>query len=64
MFSGVTTYPNLHYLTPEQLRVMPAQLIQRVETMDKQITHHKSSRESDPRNRAPQAAGLPSAASS
>lgn len=29
-------------LNPEELRALAAQLIQRVETMDKQITHHKS----------------------
>ncbi|EFQ63147.1 ISPpu14, transposase Orf3 [Pseudomonas fluorescens WH6] len=35
-------HPNLDQLNPEQLRALAAQLIQRVETMDKQITHHKS----------------------
>jgi hypothetical protein len=39
---GMTSHPNLDQLNPEQLRVLAAQLIQRVETMDKQITHHKS----------------------
>lgn len=29
-------------IKPQQLRALAAQLIQRVETMDKQITHHKS----------------------
>ncbi len=39
---GMTSLPNLDQLNPEQLRALAAQLIQRVETMDKQITHHKS----------------------
>ncbi|MCE0460476.1 IS66 family transposase [Pseudomonas uvaldensis] len=38
----MTLHPNLDQLNPEQLRALAAQLIQRVETMDKQITHHKS----------------------
>ena len=38
----MTVHPNLDQLNPEQLRALAAQLIQRVETMDKQITHHKS----------------------
>ena len=38
----MTSYPNLDQLAPEQLRVLAAQLILRVETMDKQITLHKS----------------------
>lgn len=37
----MTSHPNLDQLNPEELRAS-AQLIQRVETMDKQITHHKS----------------------
>ncbi|RMR37453.1 Transposase [Pseudomonas syringae pv. coriandricola] len=39
---GMTSHPNLDQLNPEELRALAAQLIQRVETMDKQITHHKS----------------------
>ena len=38
----MTLHPNLDQLNPEQLRALAAQLIQRVEPMDKQITHHKS----------------------
>ena len=38
----MTSHPNLDQLNPEELRALAAQLIQRVETMDKQITHHKS----------------------
>ncbi|MCF5656939.1 IS66 family transposase [Pseudomonas poae] len=38
----MSLHPNLDQLNPEQLRALAAQLIQRVETMDKQITHHKS----------------------
>lgn len=38
----MTLHPNLDQLNPEQLRALAAQLIQRFETMDKQITHHKS----------------------
>ncbi len=38
----MTSHPNLDQLNPEQLRALAAQLIQCVETMDKQITHHKS----------------------
>lgn len=38
----MTSHPNLDQLNPEELRALVAQLIQRVETMDKQITHHKS----------------------
>lgn len=38
----MTLHPNLDQLNPEQLLALAAQLIQRVETMDKQITHHKS----------------------
>lgn len=38
----MTLHPNLDQLNPVQLRALAAQLIQRVETMDKQITHHKS----------------------
>ncbi|MEV4698110.1 IS66 family transposase [Pseudomonas brassicacearum] len=38
----MTLHPNLGQLNPEQLRALAAQLIQRVEIMDKQITHHKS----------------------
>lgn len=38
----MTLHPSLDQLNPEQLRALAAQLIQRVETMDKQITHHKS----------------------
>ena len=41
----MTLHPNLDQLNPEQLRALAAQLIQRVETMDKQITHHKSVKE-------------------
>lgn len=41
----MTLHPNLDQLNPEQLRALAAQLIQRVETMDKQITHHKSGNE-------------------
>jgi len=29
--------PNLDHLTPEQLRALAAQLIQRVETLDQQV---------------------------
>ena len=39
---GMTSHLNLDQLNPEELRALAAQLIQRVETMDKQITHHKS----------------------
>ncbi|RMU26762.1 hypothetical protein ALP31_04691 [Pseudomonas amygdali pv. morsprunorum] len=39
---GMTSHPNLDQLNPEELRALAAQLIQRVETMDKQITYHKS----------------------
>lgn len=38
----MTSHPNLDQLNPKELRALAAQLIQRVETMDKQITHHKS----------------------
>lgn len=38
----MTLHPNLDQLNPEQLRALAAQFIQRVETMHKQITHHKS----------------------
>ncbi|QJI37138.1 IS66 family transposase [Pseudomonas sp. ADAK13] len=38
----MTSHLNLDQLNPEELRALAAQLIQRVETMDKQITHHKS----------------------
>jgi hypothetical protein len=38
----MTSHTNLDQLNPEELRALAAQLIQRVETMDKQITHHKS----------------------
>ena len=38
----MTSHPNLDQLNPEELRALAAQLIQCVETMDKQITHHKS----------------------
>lgn len=38
----MTSHPNLDQLDPEQLRALAAQLILRVETMNKQITHHKS----------------------
>lgn len=36
---------NLDNLNPEELRALTAQLMQRVETMDKQINHHKSVKE-------------------
>lgn len=36
------SHPNLDQLNPGELRALAAQLIRRVETMDKQITHHKS----------------------
>jgi len=46
---GMTSLPNLDHLTPEQLRALAAQLMQRVEkldqkveTMGKQIHHHKT----------------------
>jgi hypothetical protein len=35
-------HPNLDQLNHEELRSLAAQLIQRVETMAKQITHYKS----------------------
>jgi len=38
----MTLHPNLDQFNPEQLRALAAQLIQRVETIDKEITHHKS----------------------
>ena len=38
----MTSHPNLDQLNPEELRALAAQLIQRVETMDKQINHQKS----------------------
>ncbi len=38
----MTSIPNLDQLNPEQLRALAAQLMQRVETMDKQIHHHKT----------------------
>jgi transposase len=38
----MTSHLNLDQLNPEELRALAAQLIQRIETMDKQITHHKS----------------------
>ncbi len=38
----MNSHPNLDQLDPEQLRVLAAQLILRVEKMDKQITLHKS----------------------
>ncbi|MGP5445698.1 IS66 family transposase [Pseudomonas helleri] len=38
----MTSHPNLDQLNPEELRALAAQLIQRVETMDKKNTHHKS----------------------
>ncbi len=38
----MTLHPNLDQFNPEQLRALAVQLIQRVETMDKQITHHNS----------------------
>jgi hypothetical protein len=38
----MTSHPNLDQLNPEELRALAAHLIQRVETMYKQITHHKS----------------------
>lgn len=38
----MTSHPNLDQLNAEELRALAAQLIQCVETMDKQITHHKS----------------------
>ena len=38
----MTSAPNLDQLNPEQLRALAAQLMQRVETMDKQIHHHKT----------------------
>lgn len=38
----MTSHPNLDQLNSEELRSLAAQLIQRIETMDKQITHHKS----------------------
>jgi hypothetical protein len=38
----MTSLPNLDQLNPEEPRALAAQLIQRVDTMDKQITHHKS----------------------
>jgi hypothetical protein len=38
----MTSHPNLDQLNPEELRAFAAQIIQRVETMDKQITHHES----------------------
>lgn len=33
----MTSLPNLDHLTPEQLRALAAQLIQRVETLDQQV---------------------------
>jgi len=46
---GMTSLPNLDHLTPEQLRALAAQLMQcvenldqKVETMGKQIHHHKT----------------------
>ncbi len=39
---GMTSIPNLDQLNPERLRALAAQLMQRVETMDKQIHHHKT----------------------
>lgn len=39
---GMTSHPNLDQLNPEELHALAAQLIQRVETMDKQINHQKS----------------------
>jgi hypothetical protein len=38
----MTSIPNLDQLNPEQLRALAAQLMQCVETMDKQIHHHKT----------------------
>lgn len=39
---GMTSLPNLDQLNPEQLRAIAAQLMQRVESMDKQIQHYKT----------------------
>ena len=39
---GITSLPNLDQLNPEQLRTIAAQLMQRVESMDKQIHHYKT----------------------
>lgn len=33
----MTSLPNLDHLTPEQLRALAAQLLQRVETLDHQV---------------------------
>jgi transposase len=33
----MTSLPNLDHLTPEQLRALAAQLIQRIETLDQQV---------------------------
>jgi len=61
----MTSHPNLDQLNPEELRALAAQLIQRVETMDKQITHHKSVNEKlATRSHCSNASSLPSAASS
>lgn len=38
----MTSHSNLNQLNPEELRALATQLIQRVDTMEKQITHHKS----------------------
>lgn len=39
---GMTSLPNLDQLNPEQLRTIAAQLMQRVESMGKQIHHYKT----------------------
>ncbi len=49
----MTSHPNLDQLNPEELRALAAQLIQRIETMDKQITHHKSVNEKPAHEIAP-----------
>lgn len=38
----MTSHLNLDELNPEELRALATQLIQRVEMMDKQISHHTS----------------------